>query len=127
MTVEEAFEEKLSDIPVTIEGKVVEILADDTQGRPHQRFIVQTPASRSPRVEAGQGGHRGHTVLISHNLERAYRVPIKIGDKVGVHGTYEWNSLGGIIHKTYHDGRGIHEDGWINFAGKKQPNFSKKR
>jgi len=120
MTVEEAFEEKLSDIPVTIEGKVLEILADDTQGRPHQRFVVEISSSSA-------SGYRKHTVLVSHNLERAYRVPIKIGDKVGVHGTYEWNSLGGIIHKTYHDGRGIHEDGWINFAGKKQPNFSKKK
>ena len=119
MTVEEAFEEKLSDVPLTIEGKVVEILADDTQGRPHQRFVVEISASSA-------SGHKGHTVLISHNLERAYRVPIKIGDKVEVHGTYEWNSLGGIIHKTYHDNRGIPEDGWINLVGKRYPDFSKK-
>jgi hypothetical protein len=46
-------------------------------------------------------------------------VPVKVGDEVEVHGTYQWNGLGGIVHKTHHDDRGLHEDGWINFAGKK--------
>jgi hypothetical protein len=105
MTIEEAFKKKISDVPLTIEGKVVEILEDDTDETPHQRFIVKVGS--------------GHTVLISHNLDRAYRVPVKIGDPVEVHGTYEWNEIGGLIHKTHHDDRGIHEDGWINFAGKK--------
>jgi len=105
MTVEEAFEKKISDVPLTIEGKATEILEDDTDLTPHQRFIVQIPS--------------GHTVLVSHNLERAYRVPVKVGDEVEVHGTYKWNELGGIIHKTHHDDRGEHEDGWLNYAGKR--------
>ena len=105
MTVEEAFEKKISDVPLTIEGKVAEILADDSDETPHQRFIVQI--------------HGGHTVLVSHNLERAYRVPVKIGDAIEVHGNYKWNKYGGLIHKTHHDDRGVHEDGWINFAGLK--------
>jgi hypothetical protein len=115
MTVEEAYEKKISDVPLTIEGKVIEVLEDDPDLTPHQRFIVQIPASPT----ASQGGHKGHTVLISHNLDRAYRVPVKLGDEVEVHGTYKWNGLGGIIHKTHHDDRDKHEDGWINYAGKK--------
>ena len=109
--VEEAFEKKISDIPITIEGEVTKILEDDREGEPHQRFIVKIPS--------------GHTVLICHNLEYAYRVPINLRDHIEVHGTYEWNELGGIIHKTHHDNRGLHEDGWINLVGKKHPNFSK--
>lgn len=105
MTVEEAFEKKISDVPLTIEGKVTEILADDHEGTHHQRFVIEI--------------HSGHTVLIAHNLERAYRVPVKVGDRVEVRGTYVWNKYGGILHNTHHDDRGIHEDGWINFVGKK--------
>ncbi|MDP2720467.1 MAG: DUF3465 domain-containing protein [bacterium] len=105
MNVEEAFEKNISDIPLTIEGKVTEILADDNGETPHQRFIVTI--------------HSGHTVLVAHNLERAYRVPVKVGDRVEVRGTYVWNKYGGILHNTHHDDRGIHEDGWVNFVGKK--------
>lgn len=104
MTVEEAFEKKLIDVPLTIEGSVVEILTDDIDITPHQRFIVEV--------------HSGHTVLVAHSTERAYRIPVKIGDKVEIHGTYKWNGKGGLIHKTHHDEQGKHEDGWINFAGK---------
>ncbi|OGY22104.1 MAG: hypothetical protein A2126_00075 [Candidatus Woykebacteria bacterium GWB1_45_5] len=111
MTIAEALEKKISDVPVTVEGKAIEILEDDRSGEPHQRFIVQ--------INSGQ------TILIAHNLEYAYRVPVKVGDRIEVHGTYEWNELGGVIHKTHHDDRGVHEDGWINFVGKKHPNFSK--
>lgn len=105
MTVEEAFARKISNIPLTAAGKVSEILADDKEGIPHQRFIIM--------LEDGQ------TVLVTHNLERAYRVPVKIGDKVEVHGNYVWNRHGGLIHETHHDDRGKHEDGWIIFVGGK--------
>ena len=105
MTAEEAFEKKITDIPLTVQGKVIEILTDDSDTTPHQRFIIKTPSN--------------HTILIAHNLERAYRVPVKIDDEIEVHGTYKWNTYGGLIHKTHHDERRVHEDGWINYAGKK--------
>ena len=114
MNVEYAFGHRFSDIPVTLEGKVIKILPDDHLPIHHQRFIVQTSAET-------QSKHSGHTVLIAHNLERAYRVPMAIGDRVEVHGTYVWNKYGGIIHNTHHDHRSGHEDGWINFVGKKNP------
>src|SRR3989304_2482074 len=105
MTVEEAFGKKISDVSLTIKGTVTKILEDDTGDTPHQRFIVTI--------------HSGHTALVAHNLERAYRVPVKVGDGVEVKGTYVWNKYGGILHNTHHDDRGIHEDGWLNFAGKR--------
>ena len=110
MTCEHAFAKKLTDIFLTVTGKVVQILVDDTEGDPHQRFIVQT--------------QNGQTVLVCHNLERAYRVPVCEGDKIEVHGAYVWNKHGGLMHNTHHDDRGVHEDGWINLVGKKVPQFA---
>ena len=121
MDVQEAFSQRKSDVSLTTEGKVVRILEDDHEGIHHQRFIVQL--------------FSGQTVLVAHNLERAYRAPIKMGDKVEVHGTYAWNKFGGVIHNTHHDDRDScrklnsgkvvcgpqHEDGWIVFVGKKDP------
>jgi hypothetical protein len=121
MTCEEAFQKKVSDVPLIAEGRVVNILADDHEGAHHQRFIIEVSPSQ--------------TILIAHNLERAYRAPVKVGDKVEVHGTYVWNKYGGIIHNTHHDNRDAcekdsggrvvcgpkHEDGWIVFVGKKSP------
>src|SRR3989344_2634443 len=117
MNVEYAFGHRFSDIPLTLEGKVIKILPDDHVPIHHQRFIVEVPASSN----ASQGRHSGHTILIAHNLERAYRVPAAIGDKVEVHGTYVWNKYGGIIYNTHHDHRSGHEDGGIKFVGKKNP------
>ena len=114
MTVEEAFAARLSNATLTAAGRVVKILPDDTDETPHQRFIIEV--------------HSGHTLLIAHNLTRAYRVPVKMGDKVEVRGAYVWNKYGGILHNTHHYesecvGRKCipHEDGWINFVGVKTP------
>lgn len=93
-------------------GKVKEILTDDTGSSPHQRFIIEV--------------HSGHTVLIAHNLERAYRIPVKVGDHIEAHGEYVWNKYGGIVHNTHHSNQGEHEDGWINFVGQKEPDFGMK-
>lgn len=103
MDVEEAFRKHISHIPMTIAGTVKEVLADDSGSSPHQRFIVTI--------------HSGHTVLIAHNLERAYRIPVKAGDPIEAHGEYVWNKFGGILHNTHHSERGEHDDGWINYAG----------
>ena len=124
MTIEEAFARRLDGITLTTEGKIIKILADDTDETPHQRFILEVPASP-------QGGRSGHTLLIAHNLIRAYRVPVKVGDEVEVRGTYVWNKYGGLLHNTHHyagecTGKVCkgHEDGYINFAGQKSPQFS---
>ena len=125
MTVEEAFKSRQGGISVTHQGKVVRVITDDHEGVHHQRFVV--------------GSESGLTVLVAHNLERAYRAPVKIGDSVEVRGTYVWNKQGGIIHNTHHDDRQEcekekgdhtvcgqkHKDGWIVFVGMKDPHRTK--
>lgn len=131
LTIEEAYEKRVSDITLTIEGAVSRILPDDHKGIHHQKFVVAIPEKA--------GSENGRTVLVAHNLERAYRSNVKVGDRVEVRGTYVWNKFGGILHNTHHDDHNacrklengktvcgpLHEDGWIIFAGKKDPHRTK--
>lgn len=99
-----AFESHRSSVQVEGSGRVTRVLPDDTQGSPHQRFIVQLPS--------------GQTVLVAHNIELASRVAsLKAGDSVEFNGEYEWNERGGVIHWTHRDPRGSHVDGWIKHNG----------
>ncbi len=102
--VAEAFEARRSGIVVEIAGTVERILSDDLEGSRHQRFIV--------RLAGGQ------TVLVSHNIDLAERVPVATGDPVEVRGQYEWNDRGGVIHWTHHDPRGRRPGGFIRHRGK---------
>lgn len=113
ISVEVAFAQRMSRIPLTAVGKVIKLLPDDIEGTHHQRFIIEV--------------HSGHTILIANNLQRAYRSPVKMADRVEIHGTYIWNKYGGLIHNTHHTDRTQpnpgeeHEDGYINFIGKNNP------
>ena len=46
--VERAFAARESGLWVQVEGRVVKLLRDDTEGSRHQRFIVRLPKSRDP-------------------------------------------------------------------------------
>lgn len=99
-----AIREQANGVQVTGQGVVTKVLADDTQGSRHQRFIV--------RLDSGQ------TLLIAHNIDVAPRVAaLESGDRVEFNGVYEWNSKGGVIHWTHHDPAGRHLAGWIRFRG----------
>jgi uncharacterized protein DUF3465 len=101
----EAFANGTSDIQVAGEGTVIRVLADDVNGSPHQRFIVQ--------LDSGQ------TLLIAHNIAIAPRINgLEEGDSVRFYGEYAWNEKGGVIHWTHHDPRGRHVAGWITHNGK---------
>lgn len=99
-----ASREHRSDVLVRAAGRVKKVLADDTLGVQHQRFIVTLG--------------NGLTVLIAHNLELSTRVPVKEGSGVEFKGEYEWNDQGGIVHWTHRDPGKRHADGWIKFDGK---------
>lgn len=106
--IESAFENQEENVPVTVKGTVVRILADehDSVGDDHQRWVI--------RLSNGQ------TILIVHNIGVAPRVAgIASGSEVVVRGDYVWNSHGGLIHWTHHDPDGSHENGWILYEGKK--------
>lgn len=98
--------EKRSNEILTLRATVKKVLADDREGSPHQRFLLALPS--------------GATVLVAHNIELAPRVDkLAAGDTVTVHGEYEWNERGGVIHWTHHDPAGRHEGGWIEHAGRR--------
>ena len=104
-SIERAFELHQRDVQVEGEGTVSRILADDTVGSPHQRFIVKLAS--------------GQTVLVQHNTELAPRIDsLKVGDTVSFSGEYIWNDQGGIIHWTHHDPAGKHQAGWIKHDGR---------
>lgn len=99
-----AFAERSLGLLVEGRGTVIKLLADDTQGDRHQRFIVS--------LDSGQ------TLLVVHNVDVAPRVSsLQVGDAVAFKGEYVWNEQGGLIHWTHRDpGRG-HEVGWIKHEG----------
>ncbi len=98
-----AFNAQRSDLWIEAGGRVQRVLADDSEGSRHQRFIVRLP--------------NDHTVLIAHNIDLAQRVPLKAGDPVSFYGEYEWNDRGGVVHWTHHDPRGRRDGGWIEHKG----------
>lgn len=99
-----AFENHESGVQVHGSGAVSRVLADDTRGSPHQRFLLKVDA--------------GPSVLIAHNVELAQRVPgLSPGTRVEFSGEYEWNEKGGLVHWTHHDPAGRHPAGWLKVAG----------
>lgn len=103
--VEAAYEAERSGVMLSLSGVVKKILPDDNDGSRHQKFIVRMPNKR--------------TVLIAHNIDLADRVPLSEGDDVSIHGQYEWNGQGGIVHWTHKDPDGRHAEGYIDHAGKR--------
>ncbi len=101
----EAFAQQRSGLVIEGQGTVERTLADDNQGSRHQRFILLLAS--------------GHSVLISHNIDLAQRLPLREGDRVRFRGQYEWNERGGVIHWTHHDPRGRREGGWLEVGGQR--------
>ncbi len=100
-----AFAERATGLEVEGQGTVTKLLADDTEGDRHQRFIVQLAS--------------GQTLLVTHNIDVARRVdPLPVGDTVSFKGEYKWNAQGGLIHWTHHDPNGSHAAGWIKHNGR---------
>lgn len=104
-TLQNAYNNRQSDLQVQGEGVVMKVLRDDLEGSRHQRFILKLAT--------------GQTFLVAHNIDLAPRISgLRTGDTVEFHGEYEWNSKGGVIHWTHHDPAGRHIGGWLKHAGK---------
>lgn len=98
--IEEAFKFKQSYFFVQAQGEIVRILSDDVAGSRHQRFVVKL--------------QNGQTVLITHNIDLAVRIPnLTIGSIVKFRGEYIYNEEGGVIHWTHHDPANNKNGGWI--------------
>ena len=98
------FEARRSRVWLTARGEVVRILGDDLKGTRHQRFIIRL--------------FDGHTLLVAHNIDVAPRVPVEAGHEVVIHGLYEWNRKGGVLHWTHRDPAGRRAGGWVRHFGK---------
>ncbi len=100
----QAYQQQQSHIQVEGKGEVIRILADDTKGSRHQRFILRLANQQ--------------TLLISHNIDLAERLPqLSMGDQVEFYGEYIWNKKGGLIHWTHHDPNLRHPAGWLKYRG----------
>jgi len=103
-TIEQAFQQKQSDLQIEVSGTVIKLLSDDLDGSRHQRFIIKLAS--------------GQTIFIAHNIDLAPRVgQLNVGDEVSIYGEYEWNNKGGVLHWTHHDPAKRHIDGWIKHEG----------
>ncbi len=100
---ERLFGDGVSDEMITLVGEVTRTLPDDNEGSRHQKFILEMAT--------------GRTVLVSHNIDLAPRVPLRRGDTVTLRGEYEWNERGGVVHWTHHDPKDWREGGWIDHKG----------
>ena len=99
-----AFEEGRSGVVVELAGEVTRVLSDDLEGSRHQRFIVRLVNEQ--------------TVLVSHNIDLAERIPLRVSDRIELRGQYEWNDRGGVIHWTHHDPDGRRPGGWVRHRGR---------
>jgi translation initiation factor IF-1 len=84
---------------------VVRLLADDTNGLPHQKFMVRLSS--------------GANVLCVYNLDMGQRIPLREGDVVGVGGQFKWTNQGGLMHWLHHDPKNHRPDGYVELAGKR--------
>jgi len=101
---ESLIRKRQSNIIITIDAIVINVLSDDNQGDRHQRLILKVGRN---------------TLLLAHNIDLAPRVPVRKGDTIQVRGEYEWNEKGGVIHWTHKTNNKKHANGWIIFNNKK--------
>ena len=98
--IQQAYQQRQSDIQAQGTGEVIAILKDDNEGSRHQKFILEL--------------NNDHTVLVAHNIDLAPRISnIQKGDMVEFFGEYEYSEKGGVIHWTHHDPGRKHIDGWL--------------
>jgi len=104
-SLENAYENKQSNVQVSGNGTVISILKDDNNGSRHQKFILRLSS--------------GKTILVAHNIDLAPRInSLSNGDQVLFYGEYEWNNKGGVVHWTHRDPNGRHIGGWLKHNGK---------
>ena len=102
----DAFEHHRSGQQITVQARVIRILADDRDGSRHQRFIIRSDG--------------GTTLLVAHNIDLAQRLDgLMAGDRLTLVGEYAWNAQGGLLHWTHHDPSQRHRPGYIEWKGRR--------
>ena len=104
ISLEQAIQQRTSNVQVKGTGTVIRLLKDDNRGSRHQKFILKLASNK--------------TILIAHNIDLAPRInTISTGDIIAFYGEYEWNNKGGVVHWTHHDPNGHHIGGWLKHNG----------
>ena len=104
ISLEQAIQQRTSNVQVKGTGTVIRLLKDDNRGSRHQKFILKSASNK--------------TILIAHNIDLAPRInAISTGDIIAFYGEYEWNNKGGVVHWTHHDPNGHHIGGWLKHNG----------
>jgi uncharacterized membrane protein len=104
ISLEQAIQQRTSNVQVKGTGTVIRLLKDDNRGSRHQKFILKLASNK--------------TILIAHNIDLAPRInAISTGDIIAFYGEYEWNNKGGVVHWTHHDPNGHHIGGWLKHNG----------
>lgn len=83
--------------------QITKILPDDTQGLPHQRWIVKLA--------------NGREIMAVYNIGEFARVPAKEGDTVNMGGEFKMTEVGGLIHWLHEDPRNRRPDGYVEKDG----------
>lgn len=80
--------------------KVVKVLPVDSQGLPHQKFVVELSDSR--------------LITIVSNLKLCEKIPVEINDYVSVGGEYiPTGKFSGLVHWTHFDPEKKRKNGYI--------------
>lgn len=104
ISLEQAIQQRTSNVQVKGTGTVIRLLKDDNRGSRHQKFILKLASNK--------------TILIAHNIDLAPRInAISTGDIIAFYGEYEWNNKGGVVHWTHHDPNGHHIGGGLKHNG----------
>jgi hypothetical protein len=82
---------------------VTNILPDDTDGLPHQKWEARLSD--------------GSNVLVVYNSNMGDRVPVEIGAKFSVGGQFIWTADGGLVHWVHSDPKKKRPDGYVIFNG----------
>ncbi len=104
ISLEQAIQQRTSNVQVKGTGTVIRLLKDDNRGSRYQKFILKLASNK--------------TILIAHNIDLSPRInAISTGDIIAFYGEYEWNNKGGVVHWTHHDPNGHHIGGWLKHNG----------
>lgn len=78
---------------------VTDVLPDDTFGSRHQKWVVTLA--------------NGRNVAGVYNIDVTPRLPLKIGDVIGMGGQFIYDRDGGLMHWLHEDSRGHRQNGYV--------------
>ena len=82
---------------------VTQILPDDNEGLPHQKFMIQLS--------------NGSKMLAVYNTDMGSRIPLKVGQKISIGGEFKMTDIGPLIHWLHRDPRHQRPDGYVTCNG----------